>query len=81
MKANWKSNTDEHPTDGTRCWIYINGQVELARADSKAGGGWCNGDTWEDFGQSVTHFMIADVPNSPEQMGSVVSSLFSRLLS
>ena len=47
-------------------WVYINGVVTIAHWD-KMMRRFHNGDTWEDFDNEVTHWMLAKVPNKPEK--------------
>jgi hypothetical protein len=59
----WVAVSERLPESGKWCWVDAGGNQFPAFYDTKAAGGWTNGDTWEDFDKSVTHW--AQLPEPP----------------
>jgi hypothetical protein len=58
--------TQEKPDDGTWCWVTDGKSTWPAKRSQASGGGWTNGDTWEDWDHAVVAWIPLVLPNAPE---------------
>ena len=56
---------DEYPPNGTWCWVTDGKSSWIAQRSRFAAHGWMNEDTWEDWGDTVTHWIPLERPEAP----------------